>query len=135
LVWPVKLNKVDWGAVPLPSGQHSVTEAFVEGYAISSSTEHPDACWAWIAWLSEQAPYRQMPARRSLAESPDWEKQVGTEVATAARLSIEHAVIHNVPALIQFEEALDAYNTVLEDILQGYATPLEAMTRAQQAMR
>ena len=41
----------------------------VEGYAISSQTEHHDACWEWIAWLSEQVPYRQMPARRSLAAS------------------------------------------------------------------
>jgi ABC-type glycerol-3-phosphate transport system substrate-binding protein len=107
--------------------------AGVEGVAISSSTEHPAACWEWITWLSEQVPNGPMPARRSLAESSAYEDRVGTQVATAARASMESTVIVNVEALIQFEEAMDAYDDALEEILQGFATPVEAMNEAQHA--
>jgi len=121
--------------VPLPGEAQSATQAWVFGTAISSATEHPDACWAWIAWLSEQVPYGLMPARRSLAASSTYEDQVGAEVAAVARASMEHAVIVDVAALGRFEGALEAYNDALEDILQGFATPLEAMGKAQRAAR
>jgi ABC-type glycerol-3-phosphate transport system substrate-binding protein len=134
LTWPFKW-KMGWGMVPLPREAQSATQAWVEGYAISSSTENHDACWEWIAWLSEQVPYRLMPARRSLAESPAYEDVVGTEVALVARASMEHAVIVDVAALGQFERATEAFDDALEDILQGHATPLEAMDEAQRAAR
>jgi multiple sugar transport system substrate-binding protein len=96
LGWPFKW-KMAWGMVPLPSDAQSWTEVVVEGYAISSGTEHYDACWEWIAWLSEQVPYRFMPARRSLAESSAYEDQVGAEVAAVARALMEHAYILTPP--------------------------------------
>jgi len=130
LVWP-RSWEMEWGLVPLPRGQQPTTLADVEGYAISSSTAHPDACWLWITWLSEQVSQRVMPARPSLAESSAFEDQVGSEVAAVARASMEHAVIVNGQGLFQFEGALEAYDDALEDILQGHATPLEAMREAQ----
>jgi multiple sugar transport system substrate-binding protein len=132
LTWPFKW-KMEWGVVPLPSEAQSATQAMVEGYAISSSTAHHDACWEWIAWLCEQMPHRLMPARRSLAESSAYEDAVGSEVAAAARASIEHAIIVNTVAVEQFEGAMEAYADALEYILQGHATPLEAMDKAQRA--
>jgi hypothetical protein len=72
-----------------------------------------------------------MPARRTLAESSAYEDRVGSEVAAVARASMEHAVIVNVEGLLSFEEAFEAYDDALEEILQGWATPLEAMTEAQ----
>jgi hypothetical protein len=105
--------------------------AMVEGYAISSSARHDEDCWEWIVWLSEQAPYRLMPARRSLAESSAYEELVSAEVAAVARASIEHAFFFNTEALDQFEGALEAFGDALRDILQGYAIPLEAMGEAQ----
>jgi ABC-type glycerol-3-phosphate transport system substrate-binding protein len=132
LTWPVKW-KMEWGMVPLPSDAQSWTIAVVEGYAISSGTEHHDACWEWIAWLSEQEPYRLMPARRSLAESSAYEDRVGAEVAAVARASMEHAFVLTLPAdLDQHEGAVETFEDALEDILQGRKTPLEAMTEAQQ---
>jgi len=128
--WPFKWTMA-WGIVPLPSEAQSWTEAVVEGYAISSSTEHPDACWEWIAWLSEQVPYRLMPARRSLAESSAYEELVGAEVAAAARASIEDAFFFNTAALGQFEGAMGALGAALRDILEGHKTPVQAMDEAQ----
>jgi multiple sugar transport system substrate-binding protein len=130
MTWPMKW-KMAWKMVPLPSGQQSATIAEAEGVAITSSTEHPDACWAWIAWLSEQVPHRTMPARPSLAESSAYEKKVGAEVAQVARAAIEHAQVANQEALLPFEGAFETYQDGLEEILQGFQTPLEAMTEAQ----
>jgi ABC-type glycerol-3-phosphate transport system substrate-binding protein len=128
--WPFKWTMA-WGIAPLPSEAQSWTEAVVEGYAISSSTAHPDACWEWTAWLSEQVPYRLMPARRSLAESSAYEERVGAEVAAAARASIEYAFFFNTAALGQFEGAMQALGAALRDILEGYKTPQQAMDEAQ----
>jgi multiple sugar transport system substrate-binding protein len=130
LTWPFKWT-MGWGMVPLPSDAQSATQAMVEGYAISSDTEHHDACWEWIVWLSEQAPYRLMPARRSLAESSDYEDMVGAEVAAVARTSMEHALVVDVPALEEYAGIMEAYGEALRDILQGHATPMEAMDELQ----
>jgi multiple sugar transport system substrate-binding protein len=119
--------RMKWDVVPLPSEARSWTRVWVEGYAISSRAEHPDACWEWISWLSEQVPYRQMPARRSLAESSAYEDLVGAEFALVARASMEHAFI--------FAGPREALNDALYDILQGNKTPQEAMDEAQRAAR
>jgi hypothetical protein len=120
-----------WGIVPLPSEAQSWTEVVVEGYAISSSTDHPNACWEWISWLSEQVSHRLMPARRSLAESSAYEELVGADVAAVARASMEHAFFVNTAALGQFQGALEALGGALRDILEGHKTPLKAMEEAQ----
>jgi ABC-type glycerol-3-phosphate transport system substrate-binding protein len=130
LTWPFRWTMA-WGIVPLPSEAQSWTEAVVEGYAISASTQHPDACWEWIAWLSKQVPYRLMPARKSLAESSAYEELVGAEVAAAARASMEHAFFINTAHLGQYEGAMEAFGDALRDILQGHKTPREAMDEAQ----
>jgi hypothetical protein len=70
-----------------------------------------------------------------LAESSAYEDVVGTEVALVAGASMEHSVIVNAAALGQFEGAMEAFEDALEDILQGQATPLEAMDEAQRAVR
>lgn len=130
LTWPFKWT-MGWGMVPLPSDAQSATQATIEGYAISADTEDYNACWEWISWLSEQAPYRLMPARRSLAESSDYEELVGAEVAAAARASIENALIVNPMNAGQFEDILDDFGEALSDILQGFTTPMEAMDELQ----
>ena len=121
--------------VPLPSEAQAWTEMAVEGFAISSGARHHDVCWTWIAWLSEQMPYRTMPARKSLAESSAYDDLVGAEVAAVARASMADAHILSPWAVDEFETALEAFRSALEDILQGFKTPAEAMTEAQRAAR
>jgi ABC-type glycerol-3-phosphate transport system substrate-binding protein len=72
-----------------------------------------------------------MPARRSLAESSDYEDMVGAEVAAVARTSMEHALVVDVPALEEYAGIMEAYGEALRDILQGHATPMEAMDELQ----
>ena len=122
---------IRWGVAPLPRDDRPATLSMVEGYYISSQTGHPDACWQWIAFLSQQTKSRVMPVRRSLAESSAYEQRVGGDVAAVARDSMETALLLS-PRLAEFEEALGVFQGAINQIVNGSATPEEAMVWAQQ---
>lgn len=98
-------NKTNWfymwnegeelkiGVAPIPSMPES-DEIFFSGsnygHFISNRSEDPQACWTWIKYLSEQPNlFPGVPARRSVAESPDWEAYIGAEDAAVYRLAQE----------------------------------------------
>jgi multiple sugar transport system substrate-binding protein len=128
--WPVEWF-VNWGMAPLPRDAQFVTDAWVEGYAISSQTQQPDACWQWILFLSQQMTDRLMPARRSLAESTAFGRQVGSDVASVARESIENAALVSPWILDEFGEVMEIFEQAVGQIIEGDATPQEAMDWAQ----
>ena len=128
--WPVEW-KMRWGVVPLPSDAQSATLTFALGYFVSSQANDPDACWEWISFLSGQKMLtRLIPARRSVAESAEYEQLVGSEVAAAARASIENAVL--IPELGDVQAGLQLFGFAIDQIMNGRATPREALTQAQQ---
>jgi ABC-type glycerol-3-phosphate transport system substrate-binding protein len=122
---------LQWGIVPLPQDQQATTLTLVEGYFVSAQSQHPDACWAWISFLSQALPNRQTPVRRSLLESDAYKERVGTEVASVARASMENALLLS-PRLVEYEEALEVFTQALESVLSGVSTAEEAMSWAQQ---
>jgi multiple sugar transport system substrate-binding protein len=121
-----------WGIAPLPSDAQPATQAMIDGYYISSQTEHHEACWEWIRTLSEQAPTRLMPARRSLAESEAYEERVGAHVAAAGRAAMEHAIIVQSESLEGLEETFEFFVQAVSAISDDNVPPREAMERAQQ---
>ncbi len=121
---------INLGIVPLPSDARSVTAAMVEGYAVSAETQHRDASWRLITFLSRQMPRTLMPARKSLAESEAYEQLVGDEVASAARSSMESAVLIT-PDLVRFGEALGLFFEAVEEVIDGHSTAEEALSRVQ----
>jgi multiple sugar transport system substrate-binding protein len=135
--WPGEW-KMRWGVAPLPRDAQSATLMSVEGYFVSSQAQHPDACWQWISFLSEQMssdaryPRRLMPARKSLAESAAYEQQVGSDVATVARASMESAMLPSSPRLVEFGGVWGIFWRALDEIIGGRSTPEEAMISAQQ---
>jgi multiple sugar transport system substrate-binding protein len=120
-----------WGMVTLPRDRHEATMGFVQSYAISAETAHPDACWKWITFLSEQQHYRLMPARRSRAESAEYEEQAGSEEVAVTRASVEHALVlfasHS-----RLEEVAQQYAAVFETIASGEMEAADAMIQAQE---
>ena len=129
LTWPVEWD-MRWGMVPVPRDAQSVTGATVEGFFISAQTGHPDACWHWIDFLSQQVPASLMPANRSVAESAAYEGQVGQEVAAVGQLSMENAILVS-PDQAEFESTLEVFFKALDDVVNGRYTPAEAMHWAQ----
>ena len=106
LNWPAPWE-MNWGIVPMPRDQSASTLAIADGLFISSASEHPDVVWSWLAFVSQQLPPFQMPARRSVAESVAYEQQVGGDVAAAARAALTEAVLVN-PTLLGFDAAMNA---------------------------
>jgi ABC-type glycerol-3-phosphate transport system substrate-binding protein len=128
--WPTEWD-MRWGVAPLPRDQQPMTLTLVEGYFISAQTQHPDACWKWISFLSKQMPQRQAPVRRSLAESAEYEEQVGEEIAAVVRASMDNALLLS-PDLANYEDALDTFTQAFATVMDGTSTAEEAMTWAQQ---
>jgi len=122
---------LNWGMAPLPRDAQATTQADVEGYVISSQTQHPDACWEWIVFLSQQVTHRLMPARRSLAESAAYEQFAGEGVAAVARVSMEEAVLINPGAFAELGEAMDIFARAVGEAVDENLTAEEAMDLAQ----
>jgi ABC-type glycerol-3-phosphate transport system substrate-binding protein len=123
--WPMS-----WGVVPMPIGEQAATLTTISAFFISAQSESPDACWQWISYISQYAPQRQTPVRRSLLESETYEQQVGAEVATAARVSMESSLLLS-PKLVEFQQALGIFQQAIEAIITLRATPEEALVHAQ----
>jgi multiple sugar transport system substrate-binding protein len=123
-----------WGMVPLPRDEQASTLGLVLAYAISSDTRHPEACWEWLTYLSEQTPPYVMPARRSLAESDDYTQQVGKEAATVARAAIQDALIVSNVKIAELGQGAEDFGEVLTEIMNGNVTALEALTELQQGL-
>ncbi|MDF1516086.1 MAG: hypothetical protein P1S60_19920, partial [Anaerolineae bacterium] len=124
--------EMNWGIVPLPQDAAPATMAAADGLFISSATAHPDACWLWVSYLSQQMHPNLMPARRSLAESNAWEQAVGYDVAVAARAALEGAILVN-PDIMGFESALNAMMQAFSEIRTGSVEPETALMNAQEA--
>jgi multiple sugar transport system substrate-binding protein len=130
--WPGEWD-MRWGMVPLPRDVGSATIASVEGYYISSQAQRPDACWQWIAFLSERASDRLIPARRSIVESAAYGQRVGNEIAAVARESLSGELLLfpiDMPEEIQAASGL--FLDALDEIIDERSTPQEALEWAQQ---
>lgn len=122
---------VHWGVVPLSRDQNAAALAITDAYFVSAGTEHPDACWQWVAFLSEQLPARQIPPRRSLAESDAYVAQVGGDIAAVARASLESAMLFS-PRVFEFEDEIEILGEALYAAVNGDLPPQDALSMAQE---
>jgi multiple sugar transport system substrate-binding protein len=131
LTWRRRSWSMEWGVVGLPRDARSLTLINAEGYLISSHTQHREACWNWVAFLSQQPSYRLVPARRSLLVADEYEQEVGAEVAMAARDSLDSAIMIS-PHLAAFAQVIEeTFFPAVEAVLAQEARPEEALTSAQ----
>ncbi len=81
------------GMAPMPWGPGRVASFLQQVFAISAHTEHPQACWEWLKFSTEQPALFDartgLPPRRSVAESAAYRQQVGEETATLYQQAIE----------------------------------------------
>jgi multiple sugar transport system substrate-binding protein len=130
--WPMR-----WGMCAFPRSTADtatgvVGDLWVHGYAISSQTQHPDAAWRLVTFLSQQIPGRHIPVRRSHAESEEYERQVGGDVAAVSRAVLEHGMPYSSRRFIDTTlEALNILGEAADLIESGAQTPREAMEWAQ----
>ncbi len=128
--WPSPWE-MTWGVVPMPRDATAASLAIADGLFISADTEHPKEAWAWISFLSRQMPPLVMPARRSLAESQQFERTAGGAAAEAARAALSDAILVN-PDLLGFDTGLSAMAEAFAQIRSGEITPEMALAAAQE---
>ncbi len=90
--WSPDWHYGGWGVVSIPGTTQPVTWVSSASFFVSEKTNDPEACWEFVSYLSQQLPPVGIPARRSLAESPEYEQQAGSDVAAVARASMEQAI-------------------------------------------
>ena len=78
---------LNMGVAPLPAradGTGKASMLTTSGFFISAETSKAQACWQWLTFLGQQPQSALgLPARRSLAESEVYRKQVGDDRAAA----------------------------------------------------
>ena len=119
----------------MPNGPGRVSDFDLIGYSISAQTEHPQACWEWLKFLSEQAgTFQGVPARRSIAESDAYRQQVGAELADAYRFTLEQSErLFTSATHLRTERTgfvLDQFQRGLEATLNGEGVE-QALSQAQ----
>ncbi|HOT91849.1 MAG TPA: sugar ABC transporter substrate-binding protein [Anaerolineae bacterium] len=130
VMWPTRWP-MRWGAVPLPRDRNATTLATVNGFFISTKTQHPEACWKWITFLSASMPTQNIPARTALAESNEFLELVGADTAEAARAAVREAVLIN-PNLVGYEQALNTLGAAFTAVREGQTSPEAALNAAQE---
>jgi multiple sugar transport system substrate-binding protein len=131
------------GVVPLPAGPNSDKGSgfqSVDGYFISAQSDARQACWSWIAFLTEQPNAATgLPARQSVAESATYRQQVGAEEADAYLASVSSGSRASFYQRISDEGdwlgvasfwLSDAYNRVVN----GEMTVEESLAAAQESV-
>jgi ABC-type glycerol-3-phosphate transport system substrate-binding protein len=87
------LMELNQGVVPLPvgpSGYSGSQRVVMDNLYINSETEHPQACWQWISFLSQHLdPVFAIPARIAVAESEAFEARMSPEIAAVYRAGLE----------------------------------------------
>jgi ABC-type glycerol-3-phosphate transport system substrate-binding protein len=125
------------GTAPQPGPE---VEAGTSGYIMSAGTQHSQAAWRWLAFLSQQRPsehYRWsgaadadlLPARRSVAEQAGYWSALDAE----ARAAVEAVLARPVrPLPATYDTPLSIpLNIAIEAVLRGEKRPAEALRDAQ----
>ena len=103
------------GFAPLPSTTKpngSYDSSYMTGFYISNLTDYPQACWELAKYFSEGMDVLPgVPARLSVANSPEWEAYVGAENAAVYRA----AVASNLD-----NDELDAYSNYFWTSIKGW---------------
>jgi maltose-binding protein MalE len=126
----VKWN-MQWGVAALPRDKVAFTGSYFEGFAISAASKNVTSAWQWISFLSQQAPSRLMPARRSQAESQQYANQAGKDVAAAAQASMENVLLATPDTVNKLGPVFNPFfDTVTRMVTDG--TPADDALKAAQ---
>lgn len=126
------------GIVAPPFGTDGLTvdDFSVLGLHIAAQTDHAEACWQWITFLSKNAAAvtpGTLPARRSLAADPVLAQQVGAEVSAVYARYIDLAqrpLASTTPNLVLDRYQTHWLNQAIQQALQGQSLE-PALEKAQ----
>ncbi len=128
------------GTAALPPNGESDNGA--EGYIMSSGTQHPEAAWRWLSFLSHQdvqRPFMMMggvdslPARKSLAESSGYWKKLDAETTAAieASLARSSSTLASITTSENAQHIREAIGLALNAVVSGEQSATQALAAAQ----
>jgi ABC-type glycerol-3-phosphate transport system substrate-binding protein len=125
------------GILPLPRSKEGV-QRFSQGYVISSGTQHPEACWRWLSFLSRQQVDRpvglsenvsSVPARKSIAKQSGYWDKLDPETRTVIEAALSAPTA---PSIIRFDARYtSALARAVDRVTSGKQTPEEALREAR----
>jgi ABC-type glycerol-3-phosphate transport system substrate-binding protein len=136
--WQGTIGWSEVGIVPFPvddTDSHS-TPLRVRALVMSAGTQHPNAAWRWMDFLSRQpindvtrGP-QYLPARRSVAETSSVWETLTEEEAAILRYALDHSyTTHRGP---EHDPIRGTLHRVLHAILDGEKSVKEALAEAQE---
>lgn len=111
-----------------------------EGYIMSSGTQHPEAAWRWLAFLSRQEVRRpfveagsltSVPARRSLAELGGSLSQLDADTAAAVQATLARPQAAPISFNAADQLVADALRQALAAVTAGDRSAAQALADAQ----
>jgi ABC-type glycerol-3-phosphate transport system substrate-binding protein len=134
------------GSVPLPKPAVSYFTA-VEGYTLSSGSQHPQEAWRWLAFLSHQASLKPterslwtnaVPARKLVAEQSGFWQQLDSENAAALKNVLGSASLQRIgaapPPFLNPSLDYDLIQAAWHDAISGTKTVAQALHDAQREL-
>ena len=120
------------GVAPLPAGARSLSDISPLGLFISAQAPNPEACWAWIAFVSAQPEAMPLlPVRRDTIQDATWRKRAGEDVAEAWLTILERGETPSSLALASATSRATYWlHGALADMLAG-GSPTSALAEAQ----
>lgn len=125
--------QISWGAAPLPRDVQAATTANAYVLGISSQAADADACWQWLAYLSQQLPSDlYLPARTSLLQKVQPEDSSNQEALSAGGAALEGILLINADMAENVAPAADAFLKAVDAILNKNEPVEEQLQQAQQ---
>jgi multiple sugar transport system substrate-binding protein len=132
--WPFRWNVITF---PRSTGESAMDvdgALFIRGYAISSQTQHPEAAWQLVSFLSRQArPALALPVRRSVLESAEYQRTAGSDLVAVGEAVLAHPLVYSPRVWGQHvREILFLAGQASDRVQSGAMTPHEAIEWAQE---
>lgn len=111
-----------------------------QGYVMSGGTQHPEAAWRWLAFLSRQNVDNQVmsmggpgqvPARRSLADQSGYWDDLDAETRTAVETVLERPVPPLPAGIFNNQNLFEILNEASLAVMSGEKTAEQALIDAQ----
>ena len=120
------------GVAPLPAGTQPLSGISPSGLFISAQAPNPEACWAWIAFVSTQPEaVSLLPVRRDMIRDPTWRKRAGEDAAEAWLTILERGEALPSSSLTNATSRATYWlHGALADVLAG-SSPTSALAAAQ----
>jgi ABC-type glycerol-3-phosphate transport system substrate-binding protein len=127
------------GTLPYPAMPGGYAFSGAQGYIVSAGTQHPEAAWRWLAFVSQQPTNQQfmgpdaasvLPARKSIAEQSGYWKNLDAGAKAAVEAILARPAKPN-PSAAPDQRFFEPLTTALNAVTSGDKEAEQALRDAQ----